>query len=115
MLSVEREIIIYSTREGREPFSDWIDDLSRDYADKISKRLLRVLLGNFGDFKSLGNGLYELRFNEGLRVYYSQIDNVVVLLLAGGDKNTKRDQSRDIDKAKEYLSDYWERRNGQEI
>jgi putative addiction module killer protein len=110
--NVEKEIIIYSTKDGKEPFSDWMDNLSKDYAARVSKRLLRVLLGNLGDFKSLGDRLYELRFNEGLRVYYSHIDNVVVLLLAGGNKNTKRDQSRDIEKAKEYLSDYWERENG---
>jgi putative addiction module killer protein len=74
---------------------------------------LRVLLGNLGDYKSLGDGLYELRFNEGIRVYFSQIGQT--LLLTGGNKNTKRDQSADIEKARGYLRNYRERENGRKI
>jgi putative addiction module killer protein len=111
--NVEKEIIIYSTEEGREPFSDWLDSLDKSCAARVSKRLLRVLLGNLGDYKSLGDGLYELRFNEGIRVYFSQIGKT--LLLTGGNKNTKRDQSADIEKAREYLRSYRERENGRKI
>jgi putative addiction module killer protein len=110
-----REIIIYATDNGKEPFSDWLDGLDKDFATKVFRRLLRILNGNLGDYKSFGNRLYELRFHEGLRVYFSQIDDVVILLLAGGDKNTKRDQSRDIEKSREYLNDYEERRNERKI
>lgn len=65
-------------------------------------------LGNFGDCKSLGDEIAELRihYGPGIRIYYSKIGNKVVLLLFGGDKGS---QSKDIDKAKEYLREYQSR------
>ena len=59
-----------------------------------------VKLGNFGDFKFVGEGIYEMRihYGPGYRLYYTKKDDLVVLLLAGGDKST---QQKDIDKAKE--------------
>lgn len=66
----------------------------------IDKRIKRVMLGNFGDFKSVGDGVYELRFkvNGGMRIYYTFKSNVLVLLLVGGNKST---QKKDIKLAKE--------------
>jgi putative addiction module killer protein len=61
-----------------------------------------------GNFKALGQGLFELKFAEGLRVYYGEVGGVLILLLAGGSKNTKRDQSADIEKARGYLKEYME-------
>ena len=60
---------------------------------------------NFGDTKNLGSDLYELRlfFDSGYRVYYTIEDNVLVILLSGGDKSSQDD---DIKKAKLYLNDY---------
>ena len=78
---------------------------------KVSKRLLRLSMGNFGDYKSLGRELFELRFSEGMRVYFSKINNKIVLLLTGGSKNNKGEQSRDISKARDFLIDYKERNN----
>jgi putative addiction module killer protein len=64
--------------------------------------------GNFGDCKSLRQGLYELRVDRGpgYRVYYAMIGRECVLLLCGGDK---RKQAADIERALEYLKDYKER------
>ncbi len=63
--------------------------------------------GQFGDFKSLGGGLYELRlfFGPGYRVYFGKDQGRTVLILAGGDKSG---QARDIKKAKEYWQIYLE-------
>ena len=49
----------------------------------IDKRIKRVMLGNFGDFKSVGDGVYELRFkvNGGMRIYYTFKNDVLILLL----------------------------------
>ena len=54
-------------------------------------------LGNYGDYKSVGDGVLELRFNQGFRIYFTEVDNVIILLLCGGDKST---QQKDIEKAK---------------
>lgn len=95
------EIIVYSTESGRFPFYEWLEDLDKRVMAKVSKRLLRLSMGNFGDCKSLGNELFELRFSE--------VNNKIVLLLIGGNKNNKGEQSRDISKARDFLVDYKER------
>ena len=84
-----------------EYFSKWHANLKDARARaKISLRIEMVKLGNFGDFKFVGEGIYEMRihYGPGYRLYYTKKDNLVVLLLAGGDKST---QQKDIDKAKE--------------
>ena len=75
---------------------------------KIVARIDRLSLGNFGDCKALGNGLFELRIDwgPGYRVYYALAGTACVLLLCGGDK---RKQASDIRRALEYLKDYRER------
>jgi len=60
-----------------------------------------VRLGNFGDCKSLSESIFELRihYGSGYRVYFGDLDGVIVILLCGG---TKRTQNQDINKAREY-------------
>jgi putative addiction module killer protein len=64
-----------------------------------------MILGNMGDSKSVGEGVYEARiaYGPGYRIYYAQGGETMVLLLCGGDKGTQR---RDIELAKRYLADY---------
>lgn len=75
---------------------------------KIQARMVRVAAGNFGDCKPLRDGVQELRIDHGpgYRVYLSKQGPILVLLLCGGDKT---DQSRDIERAIEYLNDWKER------
>jgi putative addiction module killer protein len=100
-----REIQRYVTPEGRVPFDEWFDSL-RDVKTKtiINKRLNRLSLGSLGDYRSVGEGVCELRidFGPGYRVYFGQIGTAIVLLLCGGDKST---QDQDIRKAQEYWTD----------
>lgn len=101
-----REIKNYITEQGKEPFAEWLDSLRDKRAiDEIEKRLKRVQLGNLGDYKSVGDGVFELRveYGPGYRLYFGQEGNVIVILLCGGVKKT---QEEDIDKAKEYWRDY---------
>jgi putative addiction module killer protein len=98
-----RSAIFYKDIRGKEPAKDWLEKL-RDTQGKaaIFTRINRALEGNFGDHKSIGDGINELRisFGPGYRIYYAITDNDdVVLLLVGGDKST---QTSDIKKAKQY-------------
>ncbi len=100
------EIRHYLNRAGKDVFDDWLTDLADARAQaKIAARINRLAAGNFGDCKSLRQGLYELRVDcgRGYRVYYAMIGRVCVLLLCGGDK---RKQSRDIERALQFLKDY---------
>ena len=103
------EIRHYVSRSGRDVFDHWLTRLADARAQaKIAVRINRLAAGNFGDCKSLGHGLFELRIDwgPGYRIYYAMLGTVCVLLLCGGDK---RRQSSDIDCAREYLKDYKER------
>jgi putative addiction module killer protein len=66
-------------------------------------------LGLFGDLKSVGDGVLELRedIGPGYRVYFGRNGAMLIILLCGGDK---RIQEADIERAKEYWLD-WKRRN----
>ena len=65
---------------------------------RIARRIDRVALGNFGDAKSVDDGVSELRFafGPGYRVYFTRRGDIVVILLCGGDKAS---QDRDIERA----------------
>lgn len=96
----------YLTSRGVSPFSKWYKKLDEALRAKVDARLQRVkITQNFGDNKSLGSGVHELRFmsKSGLRVYYAKDGKEIVLLLIGGNKSS---QTRDIVKAKEYWKDY---------
>ena len=103
------EIRHFVTPAGVDVFDDWLTELADARAQaKIATRINRLAAGNFGDCKSLRQGLYELRvdWGPGYRVYYALIGKACLLLLCGGDK---RKQAADIERALEYLKDYKER------
>ena len=88
----------YEVVKGDE-FLRWLMRLRDKRAQaRISVRLDRLEEGNFGDHRSVGRGVSELRINVGLgyRVYYVIRERVVVVLLCGGAKAT---QQRDIERA----------------
>lgn len=98
----------YRLKNGEIPFDSWLQNL-RDIRAKarVLIRLKRIEMGNFGDSKSVGEGVNELRISEGqgYRVYYGQQGTEVVILLCGGNKSS---QQKDIKLAKEYWSNYCE-------
>jgi len=101
-----REIKRYITSDGKVPFADWLDSLRDTNAKaKIISRLNRVTAGNLGDYRSVGEGVCELRikYGPGYRIYFGLRGLTIVLLLCGGDKST---QDQDIRNAKEYWADY---------
>lgn len=72
---------------------------------RILARLRRFSLGQGGDIKSVGGGVFELRIHTGpgYRLYLMSRSDYVILLLAGGDKTT---QNRDIKAAKTLALQY---------
>lgn len=103
---IKKELAIYVSHDGKRPFVEWLESLKdKTIRFRIKERLDRVSLGNFGDCKSLKDGLMGLRFKfgSGYRIYYGEDDDSIVLLLCGGDKST---QSKDIKKARQYWQDY---------
>ena len=84
-----------------ETYKKWFDSLKdRKARMRIDIRIRRISLGNFGDVKSVGEGVSEIRidYGPGYRIYYLQRKNKVIILLWGGDKST---QLKDIEKAHE--------------
>jgi putative addiction module killer protein len=71
---------------------------------RIDLRLNAVQKGTFGDQKSVGDGVFELRidYGPGYRIYYKMADTEIVVLLCGGDKRT---QDEDVAKAKNILKE----------
>jgi len=94
----------YEVRQTEE-FSKWLKKL-KDAVAKVSiaRRIDRMEDGNFGDSKSVGGGVFELRIavGKGYRVYFTNKDNRIVFLLAGGDKST---QDEDIKTAKKMAAE----------
>lgn len=92
----EWEIKKLELPNGLVPFDEWFDSL-RDWKMQaaVDARLARVRAGNFGDCKSVGGGVFELRIalGPGLRIYYALHGRQVVVLLGGGNKSS---QPRDI-------------------
>ena len=114
MAAQPREIQRYTTPDGKVPIAEWFNSLQDKRARrKIKSRLERIELGNLGDYRSVGEGVCELRINygPGYRVYFGQIGNIIILLLCGGDKST---QAQDIRQAKEYWQDYARRKNSRQ-
>jgi putative addiction module killer protein len=106
MEAQERDIQTFETEDGKVPFRLWLKALRDTKARAIIRtRINRLRVGNFGDYKSVGDGVFELRimYGPGYRIYFGQEGEWVVILLCGGVKDTQAD---DISKAKEYWENY---------
>ncbi len=102
MINIKR----YVNEAGKDVVGSWLSKLKDIKARAVvNARIARLAVGNFGDSKSLHDGVRELKisYGPGYRVYYSMVDRQIVLLLCGGDKKT---QSDDIKKAVNYLKEY---------
>jgi putative addiction module killer protein len=82
-----------------DEFNDWLNGICDGMTRlRLVRRLRKATLGNLGDVKSVGDGLFEMRenFGPGWRMYYIQRGSVLIVMLGGGDKST---QAADIAKA----------------
>jgi putative addiction module killer protein len=91
-----------------DEYEKWFDALrDRQAKARIDIRVRRLSLGNPGDAKPVGEGVSELRidYGPGYRVYFVQRADVLIVLLAGGDKRT---QDQDIRLAKQLARELQE-------
>jgi putative addiction module killer protein len=109
MENSKMELLEYLTKDGENPFHNWLISLKdRSARARIRVRLNRIRLGNFGDCKPVGKGVSELRVNygPGYRVYFGKSETTIVILLCGG---SKKSQSKDIQLAQTYWADFQRR------
>ncbi len=82
-----------------EVYARWFRRLrDRQAKVRIDSRIRRMSLGNPGDVRPVGGGVSEFRIDHGpgYRVYFVRRPNELIVLLAGGDKDSQR---RDIRRA----------------
>ena len=89
-----------------ETYANWFASLRDANAKaRINARLRRVSQGNLGDHRTVREGVCELRLDSGpgYRIYYLRNGPVIVVLLAGGDKDS---QYKDIEVAVRAARDW---------
>ncbi len=98
-------IVHYVSEDGTDYFDAWFRTLSPQARSRIQTRIDRMEFGNFGDYKSVGKGVFELRidFGSGYRLYFGRGGEELVILLGGG---TKKRQSWDIAQAQTHWKAY---------
>jgi len=103
-----KRVEFYKDDSGDTPFVTWLDGLRDSQTRRrILIRLRRLEQGNFGDCKSVGDGLSELRlfFGSGYRIYFGETGGSLVVILSGGDKAS---QTKDIKRAKALWKEHLE-------
>ena len=87
-----------------DDFIDWLDEEPAKARVQIAKRLDNIQEeGHFGDHKQVRDHVWELRWDNGRRIYYSLIPVSQVLILLGGNKNG---QTKDINQAEKIYKEW---------
>lgn len=92
----------YELRSTKQ-YDKWLSGIKdRQVRNRILRRIDSMIIGFFGDHKTINANLFELRmfFGSGFRVYYTIQEREIIFLLAGGDKSS---QKKDVAKARELL------------
>ena len=82
-------VFAYRDSAGRQPFTDWFDDLDAQAAAKVRNALAQLEAGSSSEVKPVGQ------------------DGQTILILLGG--GTKATQSKDIKRAIACWTDYKQR------
>lgn len=105
----QKKVLYYKHHpdDAISPFEEWVTSIKdRNVQKAIYERFQRIQNGNYGSHRNLKGGILELKFDNGLRIYSAEIGATVVVILCNGGKNTKKDQDKDIDKARKYLKSF---------
>ena len=101
-----KKIIKYQLENGKIPFDEWFAGIDNAQKAKVLVRLERLKNGLYGKYRNLKKGVSELKFENGIRIYFHEDCDTVVLLLNAGNKKRQQD---DIEQAEIYVQDYKER------
>jgi putative addiction module killer protein len=96
---------VYTVLQTDE-FQTWLDDLSDSRAQlRIAARLRLAEAGNLGDWGPVGGPVSEMRvdYGPGYRLYFTRRGNVLIIMLAGGNKSSQRSDIRRAQKIAEQL------------
>jgi putative addiction module killer protein len=107
-----RELYYFEEPKGRYPYREWLASLKDSVTiARLDVRLTKLILGNFGKHRSVGEGVIELKedFGPGYRIYVGEDGPRIVVILCGGDKSR---QTADIQRAKDYWKQYKSRKRG---
>lgn len=80
-------------------FDAWLNGLKDGMTRiRLARRLDKVQRGLLGDVAPVGEGVSEMRefFGPGWRMYYTERDGMLIVMLGGGDKSS---QQQDIARA----------------
>ena len=106
---MEKQIIYYTTIDGKCPYQDWYNELDKSIQLRVDKRIDKLVGGNYGSHKPLQKSeLSEIRmdFGKGYRIYYYDLDTTLILFIDGSEK---KDQKQVIKQCNEYFNDFIER------
>lgn len=100
-----KEVYFYTDRNDKCRIKTWLNELNIETRSRILNRITRLEYGHYGDYKHIEGKIFELRFffGKGYRVYFTEKDSKIILLLNGGDKDS---QQRDIKIAKSLVSEH---------
>lgn len=91
---------------GKEPFYEWLKKLDPTTKARIDSHVKKIASGGSKkSIRSLKDGVFEIKINfgPGYRIYFGEVENIILLILVGGDKRT---QFVDIVTAKKYWREY---------
>ena len=99
---IVRELL---TGDGTSLYRRWLETLDRSVRPRVQARVFRFELGNLGDHKSIGAGVWEARldFGPGYRLYFGKLGPAAIVLILGGDKRSK---ATDVRLAKSAWADF---------
>jgi len=112
VLCGSKQLRYYQKVDGTKPFLEWLLRLQNPKTRSVlHNRLERFAEGNPGYWRSVGQGVFELKISwgPGYRIYFGCDGPHVIILLIGGDKST---QTRDIHEAHDFWQDYQRRTYG---
>ena len=106
MADKERFLTLLVAENDKSPFEHWFKRLKdKQVRRSILVKLTRLQNPEFVNFKSVGKGVHELRIflGPGYRIYFSFDGPEIVVLIAGGDKDS---QISDIKEAQRLWKEY---------